>query len=314
MTKYRNNLPQLGQKLFITDGGIETTLIFHHGLDLPCFAAFDLMRTVEGKQTLEGYYRQYAKYAREHGIGLVLDTPTWRASQDWGDKLGYSPQALDIINQETVDMLAELRALYETPQAPMVVGGAIGPRGDGYVAGEIMTPDQAEAYHTPQIHSLGGAGADMIAAYTMTNIPEAVGIVRAARQAVMPVAIAFTVETDGRLPTGNTLADAIATVDAATQGYPAYYMINCAHPSHFDQVLTGGAWLQRIRGIRANASKCSHAELNDATQLDDGNPLELGAELADLRRKFPHFTILGGCCGTDHRHIERIHQSCSEAA
>jgi homocysteine S-methyltransferase len=314
MSKYRNKLPQLGRSLFITDGGIETTLVFHHGIELPCFAAFDLMRTAEGKATLEAYYRQYAAYANRHKVGLILDTPTWRASSDWGHKLGYSAEALDMINRESVEMLADLRRAYETPQAQMVIGGAIGPRGDGYVAEEIMTPDEAEAYHTPQIQSLADGGADMIAAYTMTNIPEAVGIAWAARKAGLPVAISFTVETDGRLPTGDTLSSAIQAVDVASRAYPVYYMINCAHPSHFDHALTEEHWVQRIRGIRANASKCSHAELNEATELDDGNPPELGSELAALRRRFPHFTVLGGCCGTDHRHIQEIHASCLQAA
>src|SRR5690606_27147443 len=219
----------------------------------------------EGKATLEAYYRQYAAYANRHKVGLILDTPTWRASSDWGHKLGYSAEALDMINRESVEMLADLRRAYETPQAQMVIGGAIGPRGDGYVAEEIMTPDEAEAYHTPQIQSLADGGADMIAAYTMTNIPEAVGIAWAARKAGLPVAISFTVETDGRLPTGDTLSSAIQAVDVASRAYPVYYMINCAHPSHFDHALTEEHWVQRIRGIRANASKCSHAELNEAT-------------------------------------------------
>jgi S-methylmethionine-dependent homocysteine/selenocysteine methylase len=163
-----------------------------------------------------------------------------------------------------------------------------------------------------QIGALAGAGADMVAAITMTNTNEAVGLTRAAVAAGMPVAISFTLETDGRLPTGQSLAEAIAEVDEATGGAPAYYMINCAHPTHFDAALAGGgAWLGRIRG--ANASRRSHVELNEAPDLDAGDPVELGGEYRALVRRLPHINVLGGCCGTDHRHIEQICAACKAA-
>jgi S-methylmethionine-dependent homocysteine/selenocysteine methylase len=315
MAKYRHRLPQLEGGLFLTDGGLETTLIFHNGMDLPHFAAFDLLRTVEGCEMLRDYFRLYVEAARAGGYGFILDTPTWRSSADWGRKLGYSKEALAAVNRDAVSLMVELREEYETPAIPMVVNGVIGPRGDGYVPGEVMSAEEAQAYHAEQIGVFADTDADMLTAVTLTNVNEALGVAYAAMAAGMPVALSFTLETDGKLPTGDHLGDAIAGVDAATDGYPAYYMINCAHPTHFEATLAeGGAWLGRLRGIRANASKRSHAELNDAPDLDAGDPDELGAQYRALLQRFPHLRIFGGCCGTDHRHIASIGEACRRVA
>ncbi len=314
MAKYRHHLPQLNGNLFLTDAGIETTLIFHEGLDLPYFAAFHLLKDEEGRQALKKYFRRHAAIARENGTGFILESATWRASADWGDKLGYSAQELDAANRKAIDLLHELREELETDRSPMVISGCVGPRGDGYDPGKVMSPEEAEAYHGRQIRVFAEAGADLVTAITMTNTNEAIGVTRAARAADMPVAISFTVETDGRLPTGESLKEAIEAVDRATGRRPAYFMINCAHPTHFESVLNGESWMQRLRGIRANASKRSHAELDEAEELDDGDPVELGAQYRDLRRRFGHINVLGGCCGTDHRHIEQICGACRQAA
>lgn len=315
MTKYRTSLPQLKGGMFLTDGGIETTLIYQDGVELPYFAAFHLLREPQGAEVLRNYFRRHAAIARANGTGFILESATWRASADWGDRLGYSPEALDAANTKAIEMLHGLRAELETPASPMVVSGCVGPRGDGYDAGKVMTPEEAEAYHARQLRVFAEAGADMSAAITMTNVPEAIGVTRAARAAGLPVAISFTVETDGRLPTGDTLWDAIASVDRATEAEPAYYMINCAHPTHFvGQLAEGEDWVGRIRGIRANASRCSHAELDKATELDAGDPIELGRMYRELRGRFGHINVLGGCCGTDHRHIEQICGQCKMAA
>jgi len=315
MSKYRTALPQLGSRLFLTDGGMETTFIFHDGLTLPANAAFDLMRTSAGRAHVETYYRRYIAIARENGNGLILETPTWRASPDWGDKLGYSREALAAINRETVEMLAGLRAENETPTTPLVVSGCIGPRGDGYDPGQVMTSAEAADYHGFQVSIFAETDVDMIGAMTMTNAAEAVGVAAAARRAGVPVSISFTVETDGRLPTGQDLGDAIEEVDTATGRWPVYYMINCAHPSHFASTLEkGGAWLGRLRGLRANASKKSHKELDESTELDAGDPDELGAAYRELRRRMPHLSVVGGCCGTDHRHVHAISLACRRAA
>ncbi len=311
MTRRRNVLPQLSGTFFLTDGGIETTLIFHEGLTLPDFAAFHLFKTPEGEAALRKYFRTYAEIAKRFGTGLILESATWRANADWGQKLGYTPEALADANRRAVRLLEELRSEYETGKTPVVISGCLGPRGDGYVPDRAMSAQQAEAYHREQIETFADSAVDMACAITMNYVEEAVGIARAAQRADMPVAISFTVETDGKLPTGQTLKAALEQVDNATSGYPSYYMINCAHPSHFDEVLAEGeTWVKRIRGLRANASRMSHAQLNEAPELDAGNATELGQEYADLKKRLPQLNVMGGCCGTDHRHIEQIASAC----
>jgi S-methylmethionine-dependent homocysteine/selenocysteine methylase len=311
MSNYRNALPQMGSRLFLTDGGIETTLIFHEGLELPDFAAFYLLRDPIGAATLEKYFRTYAAIAKQFSTGLILESATWRANPDWGQKLGYTPEALADANRQAILLLKRIRDEYETAQTPMVISGCVGPRGDGYIPTHAMTVEEAQHYHQPQIKTFCNAGADLVTAITMNYVEEAIGIARAAQAAAMPVVISFTVETDGKLPTGQGLKDAIAQVDQTIDQYPAYYMINCAHPTHFALVLAAGEpWVERIRGLRANASRMSHAELNESETLDDGNPDELGSQYRELREKLPHLNVLGGCCGTDHRHVEAICKAC----
>jgi S-methylmethionine-dependent homocysteine/selenocysteine methylase len=283
----------------LTDGGIETVLIFDEGIELPCFAAFDLLRTPEGTEALRAYYEPYLEVAREHRVPFVLGAPTWRSSPDWGARLGYDAESLAAANRRAVELMHEIRAA--NPDLDLTVDAVIGPRGDGYTVGTEMTVEEAEAYHAVQIAAL--TRADTLTALTLTYTGEAIGIVRAARKAGLPVAISFTVETDGRLPSGQPLREAIEQTDAAAA--PEYFMVNCAHPEHFAAVLDGD-WAQRIRGIRANASRKSHAELDEAETLDTGDPIELGALYSQLRAKLPDLDLVGGCCGTDHRHIAAI--------
>jgi S-methylmethionine-dependent homocysteine/selenocysteine methylase len=300
-------LPQLDGNLFLTDGGIETTLIFQHGFELPYFAAFDLLRRPAGRDALLRYFWQYAELARAHGAGLVLESPTWRASADWGAKLGYSERGLADANVAAIDLLREIRDEFAGRVPSIVLSGCVGPRGDGYVPEQRMTPGEAHEYHSAQIRTFSRTAANLVTAITMNYVEEAIGIARAAGDAGLPVAISFTVETDGHLPTGESLEEAIERVDAVTGGLPAYYMINCAHPVHFaGQLRPGAAWLDRIGGLRVNASARSHAELNESTTLDDGNPVELGRLHAPLLRTLKRATVVGGCCGTDHRHVDEI--------
>lgn len=304
MQRHRHQLPQLGHRLFLTDGGLETTLIFHDRISLPDFAAFALLKQPAGEQHLRHYYERYAGIARDQGLGMVLEAPTWRASADWGARLGHDAAALEALNRRSIRMLEEVRAEFATQDRPMVISGNLGPRGDGYIAGTRMSVKEARAYHAPQVETFADTGADMVAVFTMNYPEEAIGVAQAARAAGMPVAVSFTVETDGRLPSGESLEEAIARTDDETAGHPAYYMINCAHPSHFHQVLAeGGDWRLRIRGVRANASRRSHAELDGSPDLDAGNPEELGSEYRELRTLLPALTVVGGCCGTDHRHV-----------
>jgi len=312
MAGFRKSLPQLGGDFFLTDGGIETTLIFLEGLELPDFAAFDLLKRKEGEAALRKYFRTYAGLAQRFGTGLILESATWRASSDWGTKLGYGAKEMADANRRAIGLLEEIRNECKGNANKVVISGCVGPRGDGYSPGKTMSEKDAETYHGNQIRVLQDSAADMVTAITMNYVEEAVGIARAAERAGMPVAISFTVETDGRLPTGQTLRAAIEQVDAATSRYPSYYMINCAHPTHFEHVLAeGGPWTQRIRGLRANASRKSHAELNESPALDIGDPVELGMQHAQLKSRLPQLNVMGGCCGTDHRHVEQIAAACS---
>ena len=305
--RYRDALPQLDQGPFVTDGGLETTMIFHRGQDLPQFAAFDLLKDESGTEELRRYFDPYLEVAREHGLGFVLESPTWRASPRWAGDIGYTPEQLDGLNRRSIALMEEIRSVYEGDVSPIVISGCVGPQDDGYNPDVHLSAEEAQEYHSTQIGTFADTAADMVTAITMTYSHEAIGIVRAAQAAGMPVAISFTVETDGRLPSGQPLGEAIEQTDAETGGYPAYYMINCAHPTHFDQVLEGdGGWRDRILGLRANASTMSHAELDEATELDDGDPGDLGRRYAALREELPRLTVLGGCCGTDHRHVTEI--------
>jgi homocysteine S-methyltransferase len=310
---YRNALPQLNGGFFVTDGGIETTLIFHQGLELPDFAAFDLLKRPGGESALREYFRAYARIAARHNADVVLESATWRASADWGTRLGYSGAELAQANRRAIELLERIRDELSGTRTMAVISGCVGPRGDGYQPANMMTIDQALSYHRVQVDTFADTAADMVGAITMNYVEEAIGIALAARDAEMPVAISFTVETDGRLATGQTLADAIGQVDAATGSYPAYYMLNCAHPQHFDSVLEPDAsWSGRIRGLRANASRKSHAELNESSELDIGDPAELGTQYAWLKQhRLPRLNVLGGCCGTDQRHVESIAAACA---
>jgi S-methylmethionine-dependent homocysteine/selenocysteine methylase len=300
------SLPQLTSTLpFVTDGGLETTLVFRDGIELDDFAAFPLVDTVAGQAALANYYGPYLDLAQSSGTGIVLDTPTWRANLDWGARLGYDPTRLAAVNRRAVEFVTTLAD--GRPGLHRVINGVIGPRGDGYVVGSTMSAAEAAAYHGLQARAFAEAGAEMISAITMTYAEEAIGITRAAKAVSLPVVISFTVETDGRLPSGQTLGEAIAQVDDATGAGPAYYMVNCAHPTHFAaEVDPGHEWVGRIGGIRANASRLSHAELDVATELDRGDIGELAdlyaalADTVDLR-------VVGGCCGTDDEHVRTIH-------
>jgi homocysteine S-methyltransferase len=311
MLAYRHQLPQLTGGVFLADGGIETTLIYHDGFDLPDFAAFPLLDAAAGHAALQRYFDAYLNVAARHGVGIVLETPTWRASPDWGARQSYTERRLIEVNQAAVDLLGAARHRWERPDTPMVISGCIGPRGDGYHPEHLMTVEEARAYHTLQAQAFAASDADLITAITMTHPAEAVGVALAARDAGMPVVISFTVENDGTLPCGDRLGDAITAVDETTGGYPAYYMINCAHPSHFAGTLEPGTpWTARIGGIRANASTLSHTELDAATELDGGDPADLAQRYRELRDRHPHLRVLGGCCGTNHHHIDAIAAAC----
>jgi S-methylmethionine-dependent homocysteine/selenocysteine methylase len=311
MAKYRNQLPQLSGDFFITDGGLETTLIYHENIELPCFASFIVLKDESGCQLLRNYLGKYVDIARKYNVGLLLESATWRAHPDCVQTLDYSEDDVINFNRKSIELLGDIRDQFETEKCPMVINACIGPRGDGYNPTVIMSPEQAQAYHAIQIGVFSQTKADMISAMTLNYPEEAIGIARAAKEVGMPVAISFTVEQDGKLATGQTVKEAIQLVDKATDNTPAYYMINCAHPSHFTHVLLPEEdWVRRIRGVECNASKKSHAELDESKELDAGNPVEFGTDNRALLYKLKNLNVFGGCCGTDYRHIEEICKAC----
>lgn len=291
--------------LYLTDGGLETTMIFHHGLELPEFAAFPLLDTPHGRERLTAYYERYIEIAQQQGTGFILETPTWRASRKWADLLGYNDADVCRFNSGAVELMQVLRARFGSPETPMLISGCIGPQDDAYEPEQRMSAQQAEEYHRQQILAFRQSNVDMVTAITMTYPDEAVGIANAAAAAALPAVISFTVETDGRLPVGVALEDAIEQVDQMATDPPAYYMINCAHPDHF-HLSEGAPWLARIGGIRANASRMSHAELDESEVLDDGDPVEFGDQHRALLQMLPNLRVIGGCCGTDHRHVAAV--------
>jgi homocysteine S-methyltransferase len=306
MPGYRNALPQLAGDLFLTDAGIETDLIFNHGIEIREFAAHTLLPDPAGKRAITDYFHGFLSLTREHNTGYILDSVTWKAHMHWAGALGASVQELQEANKASIALMSQLREAFASNAKPIVLNGIIGPQGDAYAPEAAVAIHEAEHYHAQQIGWLAATEVDMVTALTFTQSAEASGLVLAARNAGLPVVVSFTVETDGRLPTGQPLGEAIDAVDQATDAAAAYFMVNCAHPEHFAHVLGDTSWARRIRGIRCNASRKSHAELDASATLDAGDPVELGQQYVALRAKWPWLNVFGGCCGSDLRHVTQI--------
>lgn len=289
---------------FLTDGGLETDLIFNDGVALPLFSAFVLLDSEDGRAALRRYFDRYLDVAERAGRGFVLDTPTWRANAGWAGQHGLTTADIKRINADAVRLAKEIRLSRSWPER-ILINGSIGPTGDGYSAERRLTPEQAQALHTPQLEAFAEEGADFAIALTMTHAGEALGVARAAAAAGVRVGISFTVETDGRLPDGSSLGEAISTVEQESGGSPMFYGVNCAHPTHFLDKLAG-SWLHRVGIVRANASTLSHAELDQATELDDGDPEDFGRLYEALGARLPGLRIVGGCCGSDCRHVAAV--------
>jgi len=309
----------------LTGGGIETYLLFIQNLELREFCGFELyMQPEELRRAEEAFLRPTADAALESGCDLLVDAMTWRAQTDYLRALGYDDALLETINQDAVRWVRGFIERWRSSnpgaqETTLFVSGDVGPRGDGYrVEGEIPI-EAALAYHKRQIDALASAGADVIAALTMTNVNESIAIVRAARESGLPCIVSPTVETDGRTPEGISLGSFIERVDAATEAAPLFYMVNCAHPSHLDATLRSAkqrkeGWLDRFEGLRANASCKSHEELDNSTEIDRGDPAALASELVGLSKEYG-LRLLGGCCGTDSEHIRAIAERlCGEGA
>lgn len=290
----------------MTDAGLETDLIFNHGVEIREFASHTLLVESPGRYALTRYFRGFLWLARQWNTGFVLDSPTWRAHSHWAEALQSSERELEEANREAANFIADLRDEFASNRGPIVLNGSIGPRGDAYTPEIGIGADEAREYHAQQIGWLARSEIDMVTAMTFNQASEATGFVLAARDAGLPVVVSFTVETDGCLPTGQPLGDAIREVDSATNRAAAYFMINCAHPDHFHHVLEDAAWLRRIRGLRCNASRCSHAELDESDTLDIGDPDNLASLYRELVTAMPWVNVLGGCCGSDLRHVTAI--------
>lgn len=311
MQMHTRELPQQKGQMFVTDGGIETHLIFNEGHDLPDMAAYLLNMSEGGREAMRDYYRAYIPIAQKSGQGFLFDTNTWRANPDWGTRVGFDEVSLRTANLKAVDLCQEMQAEFATAGVPSIVSGVLGPRRDAWQHDARMTVEEAMNYHAAQVAAFAETDADYVSAYTLTNVPEAVGIAKLAAEHNLPVVLSFTLETDGNLPGGKPLALAIEEVDAATGSYPAYYMINCVHPIHFTEtVRQGGPWVDRIGGLRVNASKMSHAELDNSLSLDIGDWQDLAQRYARVLPLLPNIRVIGGCCGTDHRHIGAICAAC----
>lgn len=309
MANNKTTLPHESANLFLTDGGLETTLVFLEGFHLPYFAAFDLLKDEKGYNGIRNYYLRYLKIAKDFKTNFILESPTWRASPDWIEKIGYPKSAISEINEKAVQLLVDLKNEFAKDLDTIVISGCVGPRGDGYIPENKMSVEEAQKYHSEQIGVFRYTPIDIISAITMNYVEEAIGIARAAAAVNLPAVISFTVETNGKLPTGMSLKEAIMLVDESVNEPPLYFMINCAHPTHFINKLLDGKnepWTKRIKGLRANASCKSHVELDEATELDRGNPQELGNEHKRLKDTFNQLNVFGGCCGTDEEHVLEI--------
>jgi len=292
----------------LTDAGLETVLVFDEGIDLPHFAAFPLVDSEDGRVALRRYYGPFFELARDRNVPLVLSAPTWRANTDWGRLLGYDGEDLAGVNTRAVEFVESVRdeVLAPAERGNVVVEGSVGPRSDAYNPTLLMDAHEAERYHAVQLQTFADAGCAQATALTLTYPEEGIGIARAAKSVGIPIVVGFTVETDGRLPSGDSIEDAILAVDDATDGAAEFLVINCAHPTHFADALPEGDSRTRIRGLRANASKLSHAELDEAEELDSGDPSDLAERYVALRRDLPELEVVGGCCGTDIRHVTAI--------
>ncbi|PMG07031.1 homocysteine methyltransferase [Vibrio breoganii] len=291
--------------------GIDTELLFTHNQPLPGYASYPLLAKSSTRAIIEKMYIDLIALAKRYQTAVILDAMTWIASSQRGAMIGLNEHQLRDFNLDAIDLMAQVRD--RCGDLPTLLSAQIGPREDGYQANNQMSANESLGYHSTQIDTYKLTKADFITASTLSYPEEAAGIVLAAKSANIPVVVSFTVELDGNLPNGESLEDAIAKVDGLTKRYASYFMINCAHPSHFSHSFTQQPWEQRIKGIVVNASKCSHAELDRCETLDSGDPFTLGKEVAEICRQNTQISVVGGCCGTNLDHLEQIMKNLRES-
>jgi len=302
--------PRLENKFYLTEGGSETEILYKWSFELPEFAMFTLLDDPEADNVIRGMFRRYFDVAAEHGTAMLLNGHDYRASPDWGAKLGYSSEDLRNVQHRVIRFLDDLRAEYADRVSDVYIAACIGPRGDAYGTGGDISADESEDYHSVQLHNLDGTAADMAVAATFNNVPEAIGVIRAANSIGIPIGVSLTLTPEGRLRSGPSLREAIETIDEASGGGAVWFGTNCAHPVEFEPALAdAGPWLERLRYIRPNAAKMDKIALCSLGHLEDGDPVELGQQMGEVARRFPRVDILGGCCGTDERHLSQIAQN-----
>jgi len=299
-------LPQQTGSLMTSAGGFETWMQYVDGFKLRHFCGFELLNDARGEACLRDYHRKVVEAAVANGFGVINEGLHYRASRDWGALTGFSREGLEEINIRGIEFYRDFAKEYATAETPMTVSGAIGPKGDAYNVGRVPDAAEAEDYHSEQILTMRKAGVDQVTAMTFSGVEEAIGFCRAAKAAGVPVVVSFFVVRGGRLKGGESLDEAIARVDAATGNAPAYFMINCTHPTEFEPSLTEGDWTNRLGGFMPNAVAAETLDLCKLGHLEDGDPEELGDQMAGLARRFGHVNVWGGCCGTDGRHIGQI--------
>lgn len=299
--------PRLDGRFYLTEGGAETEIMYKWGFELPEFAMFTLLDNPEADEVIRNMYRRYFDVAAAHDTGILAMGHDYRASPDWAQKLGYSAADLTRFQHRTMQFLDDVRAEYADRVSDAYITACIGPRGDAYGTGGDISASEAEDYHAVQLGNLEGTAADMAVAATFNNIPESIGVIRAANRMGIPIGVSLTLTPEGRLRSGPTLREAVETIDEVTGGAAEWFGTNCAHPLEFEPALDdAGPWLDRLRYVRPNAAKMDKLALCELGHLEDGDPVELGEQMGEVARRFPRADILGGCCGTDERHLSEI--------
>lgn len=299
--------PQRDGVLYLTEGGQETEILYRHGRDLPEFAMYPLLDDAAAMSDLRSMYSAVLDVAAGHGFVAMISGLDYRGSPDWGEKLGYSRSALAEALERSIAFLREVARPYQGQIREIFIGGMLGPRGDAYALNKTITAEEANEYHSFQLEILKRAGVDFVSAVTFNSVAEAVGVARAAARIGVPLNISFTLESNHRLKSGLSLKEAVQAVDShAGDARPDFYGINCSHPSEFEPALEPGDWVLRFRSLRPNASAKDKMELCQIGHLEEGDPVDLGARMGVLARRYPHIDVWGGCCGTWDRHLHEI--------
>jgi homocysteine S-methyltransferase len=299
--------PQENDVIYLAEGGQETEIMYRHGHDLPEFAMYPLLENPEAVADLKQMYARVLDIAAECGFAAMICGLDYRASPDWGEKLGYSRSGLAEALEASIAFLRDVAEPYQGQIDRILIGGSIGPRGDAYSLNRTITADEAEDYHGFQLEVLQRVGVDFASAMTFNNVAEAIGVSRAAARVGLPLSMGFVLDNNHRLKSGASLREAVEAVDAeAGNAKPDFYGINCSHPLEFEPALESGDWILRLRSLRPNASARDKMDLCKIGHLEEGDPVDLGHRMGALAKRLPHVDIFGGCCGTWDKHLCEI--------